>query len=95
MSIYTDGTFGLLPYAIEIYLVDNPSVKIYGIYPMPKDMPEEIAKDAQDHPTYIVFNQIQNPSSSWPLQKIAEYQKGNRTDVHMRLYQVISPAGKL
>lgn len=95
ISVYTDGTFGLLPYAIEIYLVDNPNVKIYGIYPMPKDMPEQMIKDAQDHPTYIVFNQIQNPSSSWSITRLAEYQKGNRTDVHLRLYQVVPPTRKL
>jgi 4-amino-4-deoxy-L-arabinose transferase-like glycosyltransferase len=32
VTVYTDGTFGLLPYAIEIYLVDNPNMKIQGLY---------------------------------------------------------------
>lgn len=95
ISVYTDGTFGLLPYAIEIYCVDNPNITIKGIYPMPKEMPDEIRKEAQNHPTYIVFNQIQIPPSLWPLKLIAQYQKGKRTDIHLRLYQVIPSAHTL
>ncbi|MCX6793691.1 MAG: glycosyltransferase family 39 protein [Candidatus Gottesmanbacteria bacterium] len=94
VTVYTDGTFGLLPYAIEIYLVDKPNMKIQGIYPIPQEMPEDILVQAEDHPTYIVFNQVQN-IPLWPLKLIAEYQKGNRTDVHLRLYQIIPPARKL
>jgi hypothetical protein len=91
VTVYTDGTFGLLPYAIEMYLVDKPNMKIQGIFPIPQEMPNEILLSAADHPTYVVFNQLQNPPASWPITMIAMYQKGNRTDVHMRLYQVIPP----
>lgn len=95
ISVYTDGTFGLLPYAIEIYLVDNPNIKITGIYPIPEQMPKEILLAAEDRPTYVVFNQMQNPPSSWPLKKLSEYQKGNRPDVHMGIYQIVPPAHTL
>jgi len=91
ISVYTDGTFGLLPYAIEIYLVDNPNVTIKGLYPIDELAPDEILAAARLHNTYIVFNQ-QQIIPPWPLQFIAKYQKGNRPDVFMRLYQVIPTA---
>lgn len=91
VSVYTDGTFGLLPYSIEIYLVDNPNMKIKGIYPVTSDIPQEVLEDAKDHPTYIIFNKIQD-IPPWPLTFIFQYQKGKRTDVFMRLYQVTPSA---
>lgn len=87
ISIFTDGTFGLLPYAIEIYHVDNPNIKIKGMYPIAELSPDELIRDAKDHPTYVLFNQAQT-IPPWPLTLIAEYQKGKRTDKQMRLYQV-------
>lgn len=91
VSVYTEGTFGLLPYAIEIYLVDNPNMKIKGFYPVTADMPEEILTDAKDHPTYVIFNLTQNVPQ-WPLKFISKYQKGKNTSVFMRLYEVVPPA---
>lgn len=87
VSVYTDGTFGLLPYSIEIYLVDNPNMKITGLYPITLDIPVEVLTDAKSHPTYVIFNQTQN-IPPWPLTFISQYQKGKRTDMFMRLYQV-------
>lgn len=87
VSIYTDGTFGLLPYGIEIYLVNNPNVHIQGLYPVPQSPPKEVLADAFDHPTYILFNQLQQ-IPPWHLSFIAQYQKGKREDVFMRLFQV-------
>ncbi len=94
VTVYTDGTFGLLPYAIELYLVDNPNMKIQGVYPMPAEPTSEMLSQAKDHPTYIVFNQIQN-IPAWPLKLIAQYQKGNAVNVYLRLYQIIPPARKV
>jgi hypothetical protein len=88
VSVYTDGTFGLLPYSIEIYLVDNPNMKIKGLYPITSDMPREALEDAKDHPTYIIFNKIQD-IPQWPLTLVSQYQKGKRENVFMRLYKVL------
>ncbi len=88
IAVYTDGTFGLLPYAIEMYLVDNPHVTIKGIWPLPKDPPEEMIADAARKPTYMVFNQTQNVPL-WPMEKISEYAKGNSKDQKLRLYRII------
>ncbi|KKS11341.1 MAG: hypothetical protein UU66_C0020G0002 [Parcubacteria group bacterium GW2011_GWB1_41_5] len=87
VSVYTDGTFGLLPYSVEIYLVDNPNIKIKGLYPVTATPSAEMITDAKDHPTYMIFNQTQN-IPEWPLKLIAQYQKGKRTDVKLRLFEV-------
>jgi 4-amino-4-deoxy-L-arabinose transferase-like glycosyltransferase len=87
IAVYTEGTFGLFPYAIEMYQVDNPRVVVKGLWPVPQEMPEEIENIANEKPTYIVFNQTQ-AIPPWPLTLISEYQKGNRKDVFMRLYRI-------
>ena len=88
VTVYTDGTFGLLPYAIEIYLVDNPNMKIIGLYPIMPQMPKELFDDAKTRSTFVVFDQTQ-VIPPWPLKFISQWQKGQRTDVFMRLYEVI------
>src|SRR3989344_3635543 len=88
VSIYTEGTFGLMPYAIELYYVDNPNAKIKGIWPLPVEMPEDMRQDAATHPTYFVLYETQEPPPGWPLTLIAQYQKGRRKDRKLRLYKV-------
>ena len=56
ISVYTEGTFGLMPYALEIYLVDRSNVRITGLWPIPPVMPEAIAQDATQVPTFFVMN---------------------------------------
>lgn len=87
ITVFTEGTFGLLPYAIEMYQVDNPRVTVKGVWPVPQTFPEEIRQSALTRPTYIVFNQTQGVPD-WPMTFIARYQKGNRTDVFLRLYKI-------
>ncbi|MBI5449532.1 glycosyltransferase family 39 protein [Candidatus Gottesmanbacteria bacterium] len=89
VSVYTEGTFGLLPYAIEIYLVDNPNVEIVGIWPLPPEIPKEALEDAKDHQVFIVFNQTQVVPHGWPVELVSEYQKGNRKDRKLRLFRVV------
>lgn len=91
IAVYTDGTFGLLPYAVEIYLVQNPNVKIKGIWPLPKEPPQEVLKDAAIMPTYVIFN-LEQTTLSWPMRLIAEYPKGNPKGEKLRLFQIeLSP----
>ncbi len=90
IAIYTEGTFGLFPYAYEIYLINNPKVlKIEGIWPLPDVMPSQMIESAQKNKTYFVLNQQQVPPEKWKLQLINQYQKGTRTDKKLRLYQVL------
>jgi 4-amino-4-deoxy-L-arabinose transferase-like glycosyltransferase len=88
VTVYTEGTFGLLPYAIEIYLITNPNMEIHGIWPLSPDMPKEMLASAKSHPTYFVLNQTQIPPPNWPLVHIADYQKGKRVDRKLQLFKV-------
>jgi hypothetical protein len=88
ITVITEGTFGLMPYAVEIYLVNHPNVEIKSIWPLPAGMPEEYAAASADHPTYFILNQSQVPPADWPLELLAEYQKGNPGN-KLRLYRVL------
>lgn len=88
VAIYTEGTFGLFPYAIEMYQVDNPKVTVKGIWPVPQEIPADIEALAREASSYIVFNQTQEPPP-WPIELVEKYQKGNRKDVFLRLYKIV------
>lgn len=90
VTVWTEGTFGLFPYALEIYLVDQPNITIRGIWPLPQDPPKELIEAASREPTYFVLNQTQVAPSGWPLTLIAEYQKGDRKDRKLRFYKVVA-----
>lgn len=94
ITVYTDGTFGLMPYALEIYLVDNPNVKIHGIWPLPPVPPGDMLKSAGEMPTYFVLNQTQIVPAGWPLELLNEYQKGTQKESKLRLYRVVPTASK-
>lgn len=55
--VATEGTFGLLPYALEIYLKDNPNIQIVGYWPIHDTLPEDIETISKKMPTYMVFYQ--------------------------------------
>lgn len=89
IAVYTEGTFGLMPYALEIYLVDYPNVKIAGIWPLPERVPDEMVRDSVDKPTYFIMNTTQVAPSGWPLTLVGEYKKGNSPqDKKLRLFRV-------
>jgi len=91
IAVYTEGTFGLMPYAIEMYLVDNPNVIIKGIWPLTEEIPPEISDMAVTRPTYVILNETQVAPKNWPLMLIGEYQKGERVDRKLRFYRVVTP----
>ena len=88
INVYTEGTFGLMPYAIEIYYVDYPNIKIKGFWPVPREILPEILQDAKKEPTYVLFYQSQAPSA-WPMRLVYEKQKNEGKSIPLRLYEVI------
>lgn len=86
--VYTEGTFGLLPYGLEIWLVDKPNIEIHGIWPLTETAPAEVLESAKIAPTYLVANQPSDVPAGWPLTLIASYPKGLRKDRTLRLYSV-------
>lgn len=89
IAIYTEGTFGLLPYGVEIYLVNNPNVEIIGIWPIPHEPSAKMIESAKTKPTYYIANQFQDLSEHWKVKLLSEYQKGNRGDRTLRLYRFL------
>lgn len=88
--IATEGTFGLMPYALELYLVDEPNIEIKGYWPVEK-IPEEVLLKAKVYPTFFLFYQRQDPSSFSHLKLIKEYRKGLAEDqlFYLRVFEVI------
>ncbi len=81
--IGTEGTFGLLPYALEIYLANNPNITIKGYWPVEK-IPQEALNASEKMPTYFIFYQpcieCEYPGDApddWPLKKVSEYKKND------------------
>jgi len=55
--IATQGTFGLLPNAFEIYLINNPNIKIEGYWPVGDTIPAKTIEEGKKVPAYFVFYQ--------------------------------------
>jgi 4-amino-4-deoxy-L-arabinose transferase-like glycosyltransferase len=51
----TQGVFGLMPEALQIYFDDDPNVQIEGLLMIGNNPPQEILDAASKMPTYFVF----------------------------------------
>ena len=86
--IGTQGTFGLYPYALNIYFRNNKNVHIFSYWPVnPEELPGEILEYAKNNKTYFVFNENQKEIKNPNLLLVAKYQKGVGNSF-MRLYEV-------
>ncbi len=94
--IVTQGTFGLMPFGLEMYLVDNPNIKINALWPVNNTPPDEITEMAKKLPTYAIFYQ---PCSScgisagklpqgWNGKLINTYRQGISEDYYS-IYQIL------
>lgn len=84
----TEGTFGLLPYALQIYFYGQPNIHIIGFWPVnADDLPQQILDISRSQPTYFVFNENQRDITNPRLKLIGKYQKGVGAS-YMRFYQV-------
>ncbi len=87
VTVYTEGTFGLMPYALEIYLSGNKNVEIIGIWPFPKTIPDDIRIKATERPVYLVMYQSQT-DPAWPVEKVLSVAQGRNELIRMRLYKI-------
>lgn len=84
----TQGTFGLFPYALNIYFRDNKNVHVFSYWPVdPENLPAEIFEFAKNDKTYFIFNENQSEIKNPNLELIAKYQKGIG-ESYMRLFEV-------
>lgn len=86
--IATEGTFGLMPASLELYLWDNPNIQIKGFWPV-KEVPFELLEKTKKMPVFFVFNETQKIPPEWPLRLIAKYPKPIER-YSMKLYQVVT-----
>ena len=91
--IATQGTFGLMPYSFEIYLINNPNIKIEGYWPINNEIPAKVIEESKSIPTYFFFYQ---PCSScegtglapisWGLKPVLQI-KGNENS-YTSIYRI-------
>jgi len=93
--IGTEGTFGLLPFAYELYFVNNKNITVKGYWPIGPDIYPELIKISLVKPTYIVFYQDCIPCEAtgvaprtWPLKKVMQIAKAEK-NTYITVYQVI------
>lgn len=91
--VATQGTFGLMPAGIDIYLGNNPNVRTRGIWPIEDEIPEDILEMSSKMPTYVIFYQP-CPScefsgaapKTWPLELVNRIKKNE--NVFYSIYRV-------
>lgn len=84
--VATQGTFGLMPYALEIYLIQNPNITIEGIWPIKDIIPAKILEKSKQMPTYFYFYQPCNSCMgtgtapiAWDLKPILQIKTGSES----------------
>lgn len=89
VHVATEGTFGLLPFALNIYFYGNNNLHILSYWPLdPDNLPEEILDTAKKYKTYAIFYQTQKETTNPNLEFIVKFQKGKGASF-MRLFEVI------
>lgn len=89
--IATEGTFGLLPESMELYLIKNKNITIRGYWPVDL-FPKEVSGYAKKMPTYFIFYQSEHVviPVDFPLKLVFKVRQGN-TNSYYRVYRVIVP----
>ena len=86
--VATEGTFGLLPYAFQIYFYGQTNPKIDGYWPVDIDnLPQKVLDNAKTQKTYFVFNENQREITSAHLKFVNAFKKGSGS-TYMRLFEV-------
>lgn len=91
--IGTEGTFGLMPAGLDIYLGDNPNITTKGYWPITDEIPKDVLEIAKRMPAYFVFYQpcpscefSGDAPDSWPLTLVKTIKKSD--NVFYSIYRV-------
>lgn len=79
-AIATEGTFGLMPYALELYQKDYPDLSIKPFWPLPDKPPAKF--------DYLLMYQSQKTPLGWNLVELLRFRQGKGSD-YLRLYRVL------
>ncbi len=92
LFIGTQGTFGLFPHSLEVYLYGNDNVEINSYWPV-STIPEEVIVKSLEKPTYFIYNELEDIPPQDNLTLIMEFEKTRLHETrHLRLFQVLPPA---
>lgn len=84
----TEGTFGLLPFALNIYLNDYKNIHISSYWPVDSNkLPTEILDLSKNGSAFFIFNESQKEITNKRLELKGKYQKGVGNS-YMRIYKV-------
>lgn len=83
----TEGTQGLFPYALELYLYRNKNVTIKGYWPV-KDIPAEVREKAKTVDTYFIYKDTLNPAPQSNTKIIFKVRRGIGNN-YLKLLQVL------
>lgn len=89
VHVATEGTFGLLPFALNVYFYADENIHIYPYWPVnANNLPTQILETAKSKKTYFIFYQNQEKITNPQLKLISSYQKGIGNS-YMRLFEVL------
>lgn len=87
--VATEGTFGLLPYALNIYFFGDEDVEINGFWPVnPENIPQEVLDATINNRVYFIFNENQKEITNSRLKLVGKFQKGIGKSF-LRVYEVL------
>ncbi len=90
VTLLTEGTFGLMPYALDLYQSEYPNVHIKSLWPLPGSVPNEFEKDLKNNiPVYVLIYQRNALPENWNLRLVYSYKQGTSSD-SLRVYQLLS-----
>jgi hypothetical protein len=87
--VATEGTFGLMPESMEMYMINNKNITIKGYWPV-DIFPKEALAYAAKMPSYFVFYQPQHVvlPIDFPLKLVFEVRQGDTNNFY-RVYKII------
>lgn len=73
--VATEGYFGTLPDGLQIYLIRNPNIEVYGVGQPLDKVPDNTLEKAKKSPTFLVINSTRYYGSGQNLELIQSYPK--------------------
>lgn len=87
--VATEGTFGLLPFALQIYFFGDSKVQIIGHWPVDSEkIPNQVLEATENYKVYFIFNETQKEIANSRLKLVGKFQKGIG-NTFLRIYEVL------
>lgn len=92
--IASEGIYGSLPETVvEMYFYHNSAVEQYSFDKLPKQLPPNIHKKANEKPVYVILNETQSVKN-WPVDLVMRFKRGT-SNLNLSLYKVQRLSGTI